>query len=306
MSILRRQILAGLAGLGAVSTAHVALAAEVRVEPFGEGGVVGVLHYPADRRRRTTVVMLNGSDGGIPSAKDAADLAASGYVVLALAYFSNWNGQPAGLPAALKDIPLEYVFRALDQLKTRPQVDARKIVLMGQSRGAELALLVGSLRNDIAGVVAFSPSSYVWHAVATPGAPAWTLGGKPVPFRDTLADPALAPGDWFVRAPPMASARIRVENIKGPVMLISSRDDKVWPASAYADEIAATLAGHGRRVTNLQFDDASHLLMGVGPGITRFQIPGATTTFEFGGTVEGNTRARREAWAAAKRFLAAI
>jgi hypothetical protein len=59
-------------------------------------------------------------------------------------------------------------------------------------------------------------------------------------------------------------------------------------------------------VINLQFDQASHLLMGTGPGMTKFQLPGTQRVFEFGGTVEGTTHARQQAWAAAKRFLAAL
>ncbi|HEX8418495.1 MAG TPA: acyl-CoA thioester hydrolase/BAAT C-terminal domain-containing protein [Sphingomonas sp.] len=274
--------------------------------PTRENGIVGELHYASDAQRRTTVIMLNGSDGGIPSAKDADDLARSGYTVLSLAYFKNWSGKPDGVPAALREIPLEYFYRAIDWLKAQPQVDSRRVVLMGQSRGAELALLLGSRRPDIAGVVAFSPGSDVWHAVGVAGVPAWTADGKPVPYRSSATDKTLSLYDLFVEAPPMAAARIPVENIRGPVLLLSSKTDGVWPASIYADEITATLRKRGRPVQNVQFDDASHLLMGTGPGVTRFQIPGTTITFDFGGSAEGNTRARAEAWAAAKRYLAAV
>lgn len=306
MSICRRSFLASLILFGTILTAPTARAADLRKEAIRESGIVGVLHYAADAKHKTTVIMLNGSDGGTPSAKDAADLAASGYTVLALAYFKNWSGRPEGLPASLREIPLEYFFKAIDWLKQRPEVNARRIVLIGQSRGAELALLLASQRPDVAGVVAFSPSSYVWHAVAAAGVPAWTLNGRAVPYRASAVDNALPPRELFAQAPPMPTARIRVEDIKGPVMLVSSKDDKVWPAATYAGEIAAKLKKRGRRVTNLQFDDASHLLMGTGPGITKFQIPGTTMTFDFGGTVEGNTRARQHAWSATKRFLAAI
>lgn len=306
MSIYRRLFLAALALLGTILTAPVALAAEIRRQTIHEDGIVGELHYTADAKRKTTVIMLNGSDGGTPSAKDADDLAASGYTVLALAYFKDWNGRPEGLPAALKKIPLEYFFKTMNWLKQRPEVDAHRIVVMGQSRGAELALLLGSLRPDIAGVIAFSPSSYVWHAVATPGVAAWTLNGKPVPYRASAADRDLPSLQSFARAAPMPAARIRVEDIKGPVLLVSSKDDKVWPGAEYADEIAAALIHRRHPVTNLQFDDASHLLMGTGPGMTKFQIPGTTMTFDFGGTAEGTTQARQRAWATTKRFLATL
>lgn len=306
MSMCRRAALACLAFVGAALVAPTALAAGVRNMPVRENGIVGELHYAPDAQRRTTVIMLNGSDGGIPSAKDADDLARSGYTVLSLAYFRNWVGKPDGVPATLREIPLEYFYRAIDWLKAQPQVDSRKVVLMGQSRGAELALLLGSRRPDIAGVVAFSPSSHVWHAVGVAGVPAWTSDGRAVPYRASAADTTLSPYNLFGKAPPMAAARIQVENTRGPVLLLSSKTDGVWPASTYANEITATLRRRGRKVQNVQFDDASHLLMGTGPGMTKFQIPGTTMTFDFGGSPEGNAKARAEAWATAKRFLAAL
>src|SRR5207237_775259 len=54
-------------------------------------------------------------------------------------------------------------------------------VLMGESRGAELALMIGSLRPDVAGVIAYSPSELRWGAVGG-GAAAWTLHGLPLPY----------------------------------------------------------------------------------------------------------------------------
>lgn len=307
MLIDRRSFSAGIALLAAsIATTHPANAADLVREPVHGNRIVGELHHPAGARRLTTVVMLNGSDGGLPSSKDAADLAAAGYTVLALAYFKDWNGRPDGLPATLRDIPLEYFHRAIDWMKTRAEVDPRKIVLMGQSRGAELALLLGTRRPDVAGVIAFSPSCWVWHAIGAPDAAAWTERGAAIPFRTSANGPSLSPYEQFAQAPDMPSARIPVERIRGPVLLLSSTSDGLWPAAAYADAIAATLRRKGRKVENLKFADSSHLLMGTGPGITRFQIPGTTMTFDFGGTAEGTERARREAWSAAKRFLAAL
>lgn len=307
-----RPIALTLAALIGTIPAPASFAADIETVPIRAGGIVGELHYPSTAHHATAVIMLNGSDGGTPSAKDADDLARSGYTVLALAYFKDDRGQPEGLPASLNDIPLEYFFHAIDWLKARPEVDRSRIVLMGQSRGAELALLLGSIRRDVASVIAFSPSSHVWQGIPPRGStemrPAWTLGGKPVPYQLNAFDPKLPTREWFARATPIEAARIHVEDIHGPVMLVSSKTDGLWPATAYADEIAATIAAHhpDHPVTNLQFDDASHLLMGTGPGMTKFQIPGTTTTFDFGGTPQGNARARAKAWAAAKNFIAAM
>ena len=300
----RRHLLA--APLALAGTRVVAAPTVQRLE-VREDGLVARFHAADGTRDRPAVVMLNGSDGGLPSAADADDLAADGFPTLSLAYFKNWSGQPDGVPASLNEIPLEYLFRALDWLAQRPQADRRRIVVMGQSRGAELALLLGTLRPELAGVIAYSPSAWVWGGLPDrPGVPqtraAWTLGGKPVPFRDSGADPAVPMREWFRRAAPVPAARIPVERIRGRVLLVSGLDDRVWPSDAFADEVAARLPA--KRVRSLKFPDAGHLLMGTGPGITRLEFPGGS--FDFGGTTAGTARARADAWAASKALLASL
>jgi uncharacterized protein len=288
--------------------------APVEHQDIRQDGIVASFHYAPGVKGRTAVILVGGSEGGLPPAQDADDLARSGYPTLALAYFQGWRGRGEGLPATLNAIPLEYFFRAIDWLKRQPQVAPDRIVLMGQSRGGELVLLLGSLRPDIAGVIAFSPSDRVWAGLPVFGAPpaaprpAWTLAGRPVPFQSPVPQPAGAMRETFLHAQPVEAARIPVERIRGPVLLVSSKADALWPSTRFADEAAATLA-HRRgkaRVQNLQFDDAAHLLMGTGPGMTKLQFPGTRFTLDFGGTPEGTARARAAAWDAAKRFLAKL
>lgn len=279
-----------------------------------ENGIVGRFHAMPDAHAATAVLLLGGSEGGLPPARDADDLARSGHPVLALAYFKNWQGQPAGLPAGLSQIPLEYFFRAIDWLKRQPQVDPRRIVVVGQSRGAELALLLASLRPDLAGVIAFSPSDQVWSGLSIFGPrsavqqPAWTLNGVPVPYQQVAPASGAPMRAGFEQATVDPAARIHVERITGPVLLLSSKADGIWPSTVFADEAAAMLARRrGKaRVENRQFPDASHLLMGTGPGMTTLQFPGTSFRIEFGGTPEGTAEARAAAWAATKRFLAEI
>jgi len=128
--------------------------------------LVARFYASAEQRHRTTILMLAGSGGGFPDDAAARDLTISGYRVLALAYVRNWQGQPAELTRdRLIDVPLEYIFTALDWLRPHREVRTGGIAIMGESRGAELALLVGSYRQDVAGVIAFSPSELRWGAV---------------------------------------------------------------------------------------------------------------------------------------------
>jgi dienelactone hydrolase len=254
------------------------------------------------------VVMLNGSDGGYPSARAAADLASAGHPVLALAYAGGFGAPIDGLPAQLANIDIGYVGLAIDWLHTRlgPQ---RPVVLMGLSRGAELALVVGTLRQDVAGIIAFSPSSLRWPAVGDPTGriPAWLQNGVALPYaaRPGLSDHASFAAALADRAVARRAA-IPVERISGPILLISSRADNIWPAAYMADRIEARLRrAHFRQsVRNLQYDNASHLLMGPGPGMVSF----AQGDFRlwFGGNEAGTLAARNAAWAEARRFLAAL
>jgi uncharacterized protein len=291
----------------ALGATRPALSQEVQRVEVREGGLVGRFYAAAGASRRTGLLMLTGSGGGYPDEYAARDLAGAGYPVLALAYFRTRAGDPPELEQKeLRNVPLEYIFKGLDWLAARPEVRADRIVLMGESRGAELALMIGALRPDVAGVIAFSPQELRWGAVGGGGA-AWTLNGKPLPYA----------GGVYNRATPMSQftdvldgpadardpAAIDVERIHGPVLLISSRADALSPSARMANDIEARLRAHGfaYRVENVQYEDASHLLMGFGPGATEFRAE--RFTIHFGGTAAGTEAARNAGWARVKEFL---
>lgn len=307
--MLRRQFLAagGAALLGGFA-AGPALAAEPVMTEVTENGLAGRFFAAPGMENRPAVLLLGGSGGGFQPNADAMDLARAGFPVLTLAYFRGWQpGMPSHLPAQLKDIPLEYVFKAIDWLKARPEVADRKVVVMGESRGGELVLLLGAHRPDLAGVIAFVPSNVVWGAVGGEGA-AWTLGGKPLPYlRDQWA-PNQSYVEGFTRAldgpaDQVEAAAIPVERIKGRILLISTDSDGLWPSTRMAQAVMARLQAkkwRGRR-DHLRWQDASHLMMGTGPGITK--ITQGNFSMDFGGTPEGTLKARAEAWAKVKEML---
>ncbi len=98
---------------------------------------------------------------------------------------------------------------------------------------------------------------------------------------------------------------IKVERIRGPVLLISGSLD-ASPAVAYSQVGADRLAAHGHR-----YPFAHHVLPGVGhpiagaPGkpFTTTVVPGPGVSFEMGGTPEANTAGREQAWAMTLGFL---
>lgn len=303
----RRHVVAMCLGL-AVGATHAAQAQDVQRLEVREGGLVGRFYAATGASRRTGLMMLTGSGGGYPDEASARDLARAGYPVFALAYFRDREGHPPELEQKeLRNVPLEYIFKALDWLEARPEVRADRVALMGESRGAELALLIGSLRPDVAAVIAFSPQELRWAAVGG-GGPAWTLNGVPLPYAEGVYNRA-TPMSQFTDvldgpAEVRDAAAIAVERIHGPVLLVSSRADAVSPSARMANDIEARLRAHGFSypIENVQYEDASHLLMGFGPGLTEIRVRDLFT-MHFGGTAEGTERARNAGWARAKELL---
>ena len=119
---------------------------------------VGRLFIPPGRGPHPVVIVLSGSGGGFDLDK-AAVLSRHGLATLALAYFGI-----APLPTWLHRIPLEYFEAALTWLCAQPEIDSERVGILGVSRGAELALLLGSTFPQIRAIVAYAPSSVAWAA----------------------------------------------------------------------------------------------------------------------------------------------
>jgi hypothetical protein len=106
------------------------VAAGVRRGPLREHGLVGTLYTTTPRRPRPTVLVLGGSDGGVPEST-AELLASHGYAALALGYF----GAP-GLPRELSGIPLEYFARAIAWLHEQPEAGGDQILVRASPEAA--------------------------------------------------------------------------------------------------------------------------------------------------------------------------
>jgi hypothetical protein len=135
-----------------------AIAENVRIVPVRERGLVATAFYPPGAGPHPAIIVLPGSQGGLPGpGGPPGGLASRGYVVLGLAYFN-----AAGLPPLLQNVPLEYFASAVEWLKSQPSVDPTRVGLLGTSRGGELALLLGATYpSAFCAVVANVPSNVV-------------------------------------------------------------------------------------------------------------------------------------------------
>jgi dienelactone hydrolase len=271
----------------------------VTSRPFtvaSSNSVQGMLYLPKQSStKHPAVLVFGGSDGGESRDFSSRLLAGHGYPALSIAYFD-----APGLPKQLQRIPLEYFVKALRVLAAAPGVDRSRIFVDGGSRGSEAALLLGVHFPDLVyGVIAGSPSDHVSDGIPGP-APAWTLGGRPVPRAPDTDFQTPHPAD----AP---ASIIDVAAIRGPVMTICGQQDLLWPscdfaASIRAERRAATKAAHD---VYLSYTAAGHAVASAARYYSQTEQATAGDGLALGGSVPADLAASADAHSQVLRFLAA-
>jgi dienelactone hydrolase len=243
----------------------------------------GEFYPPAGSPKKLGVLVLGGSDGGIPSRR-AKLIAENGFPVLALAYFKTKR-----TPEYLDMIPLEYFDEPIEWLKKSTYAQGARIVVIGESKGAELALLLAARKPEISGVVAFVPSAAVFQGIPKnywPPRSSWSHGGEPLPFvpydLKNLPDPKDILSIYrnsMKQQGAVRKALIPVSAIKGPILLFSAKDDRMWPSVEMSEMIMRTLRDQEFSYTyeHIPYDNAGHTM---------------TEYYMMGGTEEGNRKAR--------------
>lgn len=264
---------------------------DVRKIQVSESGLVGYFFVPNKGEQNPGLIVLGGSDGSVDVLKSSL-LASHGYATLAIAYFGS-----SPLPKDLSEIPLEYFETAIAWLKSQEAVDGEKIGVVGTSRGGELALLLGATFPEIKAVVGYGASGLVMGGYGRTGAnpkAAWTYKGEPIPF--------------YVSEDNIDEAAIPVERINGPVLLISGKDDQVWPATLLSDLAMTRLQEHHHPYVyeHLAYEDAGHLIgtpYWPTSGNMAFTHPISGVEFTVGGTAAGTAYANADSWAHVLMFL---
>ncbi|WP_286899671.1 acyl-CoA thioester hydrolase/BAAT C-terminal domain-containing protein [Achromobacter sp. UBA2119] len=290
-----------------------------------EEGLVGTLYLPAGSApgSHPAVMILNGSGGGINEPR-AALYASRGYAAFALAYF-----KAPGLSDYISNTPLEYFQTGLRWLRKKVQPKHDFVAISGQSRGGELVLLLGAtFPKEVSAVVAYVPGAVVHSGqnacdpkIGREG-PTWLLGGKPIPHVwENNRTATWAPFDegpaphrhekailTALQDPDaVARARIRVEDIEGPVMLLSGTDDGSWPSSLYSKMVQDKLVEvqHPYPVKWLDYENGGHSILF--PYVPTTQLvyahPVSGKISTSGGNPKDNARADQESWEGVTSFL---
>jgi dienelactone hydrolase len=296
------------------------LVAGVKRQVLHEGELRGVCFFPPGKGPFPAVIIVSGSGGGINEQR-AALFVNHGYVSLTLGYFAYQDRQ-----RYLTEIPLEYFEQAARWLQKQPRVDGDRLIITGASRGGELSLLLGATFPLFKAVVANVPSSQVWSGFGGEDGyskPAWTYHGEPIFFytpndeeeTDTVSTQAvqepisLTPmflksleDEEFIRA-----STIPVENIKGPILLISGDDDQMWPSTLFCKRVTERLkkTGFTYPYKHCKYAGAGHMIVGgympLMPNHGLHPVDGMD--YAFGGNPRGQAFANADSWKQQLQFL---
>jgi len=279
-------------------------ASNVERSEIREEGLVGTFFKPEGEKPAPGVLILGGTEGGLNEPK-AALLANRGYATLTLAYFGLED-----LPEKLGEIPIEYFKRAVTWLEKQEGVKSDSIVVLGNSKGAEAALLLGAIDSRIAGVIAIAPSNLVWQGLDIGEiSSSWTIEGEPLPFipflensREEVEAMAGLHGKSLENIEVKEETIIPVEKIQGPILLVSGSEDSFWPSSKMGDLIVRRLEEleFPHTVKHREFPGAGHI----------FRIPYLPSLPKeengellFGGNKKKNSAAEAQVWQEILTFL---
>lgn len=234
------------------------------------------------------LICFTGSDGNYELSRMLAQVFRShGLTALALAYVME-----EGLPKQFYHIPIDPLETAAKRLHN---MGYEKVGLWGLSKGAELALTAGSLLpGTVNAVTAVAPINTVCQGFSMtkgvtimPGS-TWAFHGEEVPYSGfgmdrfplgqvlgkSLRARELTMYDLYLPLVknPNPAAVIQAEKITGPVLLISSKMDTMWPSEAAAEQVIKRLRQYDfpYPYQHLSYDYGSHLFVPIELLLSKF------------------------------------
>ena len=291
-----------------------------KARTISESGIQAQYYAKTNTANKTAIILLGGGQWGDYW---AAEFAKIGYVGLSLTYAGN-----NGLPKLPEEIPLEYFEQAIKWLQIQPEVNSKNIVVMGASKNAELALLLASYYPEIInGVIAYAPSSVSWSNTVLPYnsddiKASWTYKGNDIPYiampKFSIIDDSISNTMeyWQMglnKTTEVDKASIKVEKIQGPILLLSGKDDKVWPSSPMADMLEKRIkeVDFTYSFENIKYENAGHQISGNPESSTDVRngemiIKDKKFKFDYGGTTEGDNIAKRDAKLKVFKFIESL
>ena len=236
-------------------------------------GFEGIL-LPGNGSKEKVIIVMSGSNGGMKLTKQCADFYdCNGIPALSLALFATKGTQPF-----LDRVPVEYVENAIKWLKKQGY---SKVGIDGTSKGSEMALLAASMFPEISCVIARVPSHFISEGLTgkkknkgPSGTSCWSYHEKELPYAPYKSrtfnilkmfkeekemhiitfnkDKEITP-----------ETLIHIENIKAPILFLSSKNDTVWPSyeSALNMEKRLKEIGFPYEHKHVAYDNMSHAML---------------------------------------------
>lgn len=230
------------------------------------------------------IVFLGGSEGGRPESL-ASMFAEKGFCTAALGYFACEYR-----PEYLENINLEYFKHAIEFIKKKFNSD--KVILIGNSRGGELALILGTYYQELFDkIIALVPSAFVNGGFPFINKPAWKINNNIIDFcgglnknididelqdylyaiekkiikyrKNTETDPLIIKDLFLARLKKyseMESNKIKIEKINCPILLLSGEEDDIWPSKIYCNLLENRLKEKNNNIAfnHISFRNVGH------------------------------------------------
>lgn len=214
-------------------------------------GKVDAQLFIGDSDNQPLIVAFGGSQGGNTWTEDywaemRNKFLQQGYAVLSIGYFNTSN-----TPEALDRISLNAIYDTIKTVSNHPRINKNKIALLGNSKGGELVLNLASRYEEIDAVVALVPSHITFPSITITGnTSSWhyndeeisTIG---VPFKAIWlliqGDPQGGLKIILENEKYWKNAAIEVEKINGPILLLSAKNDELWPSDYMSEKIVERL-----------------------------------------------------------------
>ena len=292
----------------------------VKPKAIHENGFQANYFAKKDTKNKPAIILIGGGQWGEFWSQE---FVRNGAVGLSLPYIRR-----EGLPTLPEAINLEYFEKTINWLRKQPEVNPNKIIVMGASRNAELALIIAATFPEIvSGVVAYAPSSVSWaNTVLSYNSdeqkPSWIYKGKDIPYvpMDKIKGSELENDQilnyWkkgLLKTEFVKHAAIPVEKINGPILLFSGNDDQVWPSTLMANQIEERLKRNNFKYAyqNIKYDNAGHLISthperNPPSRSGTMLIKDQEYSYLFGGTDEGDLKAKKDAQIKLITFIKAL
>ncbi|XP_063145235.1 bile acid-CoA:amino acid N-acyltransferase isoform X2 [Candoia aspera] len=264
--------------------------------PVKSGQVRGALFLPPGPGPFPGLIDMFGGAGGLIEFR-AGLLASKGFAVLALAFFAYDD-----LPQTLEVVDLEYFEEASRLLLKHPKVRGPGLGVIGLSKGAEIALAMGTFLKEVLATVCINgPTSMSgtplhFHDVSIPASPY-------LQEKILVNEMGLASSFFSLDETPVST--IPVEKAQGHVLFVVGEADQSLNSKVFAEAALARAKKYGRNHCRLlSYPGAGHLIEPPGsPVCYAYPVRVFPLPIQWGGEMKPHSKAQEHSWNEIQNFL---